>query len=587
MTIEDERSIGFRDQVSQLRRLTTFVRPYRTRLVIGTSAVVVAAGLGLVFPAIIGTLVDTALGDAGDPDRVNVYAVALLGVFAFQAGFNYIRSYNLAIVGEGVVADLRRETFDRLVRLPVPFFDERHTGDLTSRLTADVVTVQGIVADALGRMLSQGITLVGGVILAVSISPQLSLSILTFLPIIIIASYIFGRRLRRISTEFHDQLASANSVAEEAIASIRVVKWFGAEDRLAEGYDAEVRASYEAARRRARMRSIFVPLVTFVAFSTLALVLWLGGRLVASGSLSAGDLVAFLLYTLTIAGAIGSFTSLYSEVQETAGASKRIFELLGEVPEDDRTDDGCLPEPIGSVSLRGVEFAYAGRDAAVLRGIDLDVRSGEMVALVGPSGAGKSTISQLIPRFYDVDAGSVEVDGRDVRDYPVTHLRERMAAVPQEVQMFSGTIAENLRIADPSASDEDVIVAAKAANAHRFIDEFPDGYDSVVGERGVKLSGGQRQRVAIARAVLADPRILILDEATSSLDAESESLVQEALERLMVGRTTIVIAHRLSTVIRADRLVVIDRGRIVEEGSHQHLIAADGLYAQLYATQLS
>jgi ATP-binding cassette, subfamily B, bacterial MsbA len=587
--VAERTSLG--TQARQIRRLYGFARPYRVRLILGTAAVVVAAGLGLIFPLVIGTLVDTAFIDPEntDPSQLNVYAIGLLAIFAIQAVFNYARTYNLAVVGEGVVADLRRTVFDRVVRLPVPFFDERHTGDLTSRLTSDVVVVQSIVSDALGRTLSQAITLVGGVALAVVISPVLSLSILTFLPVIILAAALFGRRLRLLSTEYHDQLASANALAEESISSVRVVKWFNAEDRLAADYDAEVVASYAVARRRARMRALFVPLVTFVGFATLSLVLWIGGRLVAGGSLTPGELISFMLYTLTIAGALGSFTGLYGEIQEALGSSRRIFELLGADPELPETtiDASLLPTPRGSVRFSGVEFAYEGREATVLHDIDLDVEPGEVVALVGPSGAGKSTIVQLVPRFYDVDLGSVEVDGLDVRSYPVDVLRSRMAAVPQEVQLFSGTIAENLRIADPGASDVELVTAAKAANAHRFIVEFPDGYESIVGERGVKLSGGQRQRIAIARAVLADPRILILDEATSSLDAESEALVQEALERLMEGRTTIVIAHRLSTVMRADRLVAIDRGRIVEQGTHTDLIASDGLYARLYAKQLA
>ncbi len=394
-------------QVGQIRRLFQFARPYRVRLFIGTFAVVVAAGLGLIFPLVIGRLVDTAFVDPANTDtaQLNLYALGLLGIFAFQAVFNYVRTYNLAVVGEGVVADLRRTVYDRVVRLPVPFFDERHTGDLTSRLTSDVVVVQSIVSDALGRTLSQGITLVGGVILAITISPILSLSILTFLPIIILAAAFFGRRLRKISTEYHDQLAVANSLAEESIASVRVVKWFNAEDRLSADYDTEVVTSYRIARRRARMRALFVPLVTFVGFSTLALVLWLGGRLVADGSMTPGDLISFMLYTLTIAGALGAFTGLYGEIQESLGASRRIFELLGEVTEtqDDEVDLSTLPPSVGSVKFTDVGFSYEGRDATVLSDINLDVAAGEMLALVGPSGAGKSTTVQLIPRFYDAD----------------------------------------------------------------------------------------------------------------------------------------------------------------------------------------
>ncbi len=523
-----------------------------------------------------GSLVDSALGSdaAEDTSQLNLYAIGLLGVFAVQAVFNYIRSFNLSVVGEGVVTDIRKALFDRIVRLPVPFFDGKRTGDITSRLTSDAAVVQSVVSDAVGTALSQAITLVGGVVLLVLISPLLSLSVLTFVPVIMAGAIFFGRRLRKLSTAYHDQLAVANSLADESIASARVVKWFSAESRLSSDYDAEVVSSYRLAYRRARMRALFVPGITFVAFSTLAVVLWAGGRLVASGSISAGALVAFLLYTLTVAGAIGSFASLYSEIQEALGASDRIFELLRTPPEVGEGSKGGATRPAeGAFRFDDVTFSYASRDTTVLHGIDLAVSPGEVVALVGPSGAGKSTIVQLIPRFYDVDSGVVEVDGLDVRSYDIEDLRSRMAAVPQEIQLFSGTIAENLRIAKPDASDEDLVTAAKAANADQFIVEFPDGYDTVVGERGVKLSGGQRQRVAIARALLADPRILILDEATSSLDNESEALVQEALARLMEGRTTLVIAHRLSTVIDADRLVVIDDGRIVEEGTHANLMA--------------
>ncbi len=577
-----------RDQLSQVRRLFVFARPYRSRIIAATVAVAFGSGLGLVFPRVMGDLVDSALSEvsSADTSELDRFAIILVIVFLAQAGFNFLRSYWLAIAGEGVVADLRRAVFDRVVRLAVPFFDERKTGEITSRLTADAAVVQTTVSTAVAQALAQGITLVGSIILLFLLNFRLSLTVLTFVPVIMIAAAIFGRRLRRVSTDFQDKLAAANSLAEEAISSIRVVKWFTAEGETARLYDHDIRASYEVAVRRARLRSIFVPTVTFVMFSTLALVLWQGGRQVISGELTAGNLVTFLLYTLTVAGAIGTFTGLYAQLQEALGASKRIFELLDETPEVANAASTTNPEPIGTITFDNVNFSYAERTGEVLTGINLDVHPGELVALVGPSGAGKTTLVQLIPRFYDVTSGQVLVDGVDVRDQDIEQLRQRMAAVPQEVELFSGTIAENLRVAKANASDSELVDACTAANAHDFISQFPDGYGTVVGERGIKLSGGQRQRVAIARALLADPSLLILDEATSSLDAESEGLVQAALEVLMQGRTTVVIAHRLSTVRKADRLVVLAEGRIIEEGTHDELVDQGGLYSELYGRQL-
>ncbi len=575
------------EQLGQLRDLFRFVKPSKRWLGLAVFAVTVASGLGLVFPLVMGGLVDTAVGATGTKAGLDRLALILLAVFFGQAAFNYLRSYSLSVVGEGVVADLRRSVYDRIVRLPVPFFDKTLTGEITSRLTSDASVIQSTVSTAVGQSFSQGITLIGGVSLMVVLSPRLSLTVLAFLPVAIVAAAFFGRRLNRISTLFQDEIAAANAFADESITSIRVVKWFTAEEDASRRYSTGIRRSYDVALRRARLRALFVPTVTFVAFGTLALVLWVGGRQVLARAMTAGELVSFLLYTLTVAGAIGTFTGLYSELQEALGASRRIFELLGEPIE---VHDPQRPREVhsreGSVRLDSVSFSYAGRETEVLENINLSIAPGEVVALVGPSGAGKSTITQLIPRFYDASEGTVFVDGLDVKEQALQDLRAQMAAVPQEVQLFSGTISENLRVAKPDASDDELIEAAIAANAHDFITGFPDGYETLVGERGVRLSGGQRQRVAIARALLADPRILILDEATSSLDAESEHLVHEALDRLMIGRTTLVIAHRLSTVRAANRLVVISDGRIVEEGTHDDLIAEGGVYAKLASRQL-
>jgi len=586
-TREEGSDLALREQLGQLSDLFSYTRPYRKWLVAAVTGVTFASALGLVFPLIMGGLVDTAIGENGTTEALNRVALLLLGVFLAQAAFNYLRSYSLAVVGEGVVADLRKSVFARIVQLPVPFFDNRRTGEITSRLTSDASVIQTTVSTAVAQALSQGITLIGGVALMIVLSPRLSLTVLVFLPVAIIGAAFFGRRLNRISTAFQDEFAAANAFADESIASIRVVKWFTAEDDSTQHYDRAIAKSYEVALRRARLRALFVPSVTFIAFGTLAMVLWVGGRQVLSGTMTAGQLVSFLLYTLTVAGAIGTFTGLYSQLQEALGASRRIFELLGEPTEIHDVDvPKSPPKREGSIRLEAVSFRYGGRETGVLHNIDLTVAPGELVALVGPSGSGKSTITQLIPRFYDPTEGHVIVDGVDVREQALHELRAQMAAVPQDVQLFSGTIGENLRISKPNATDEELIEAATAANADDFIMGFPDGYGTVVGERGIKLSGGQRQRVAIARALLADPRILILDEATSSLDAEAEGLVQEALQRLMAGRTTLVVAHRLSTVRAADRLVVLTDGRIVEDGAHDDLVAAGGVYARLLARQL-
>ena len=577
-----------RDALRQLRKLLAFIRPYRRYFTLAMVGVLVASGLGLVFPRIMGSLVDSALVPtvADNASTLDSIALLLLGVFFAQGAFNYLRIYYLSAMGEGIVADLRSHVYAHIMTLPVKFFDARKTGEITSRLTSDVSVVQSTVSSSLASAISQGITLIGGLILMFVASVTLSAVVLSFLPFAIVAAAVFGRRLRRISTEYQDKVADANASAEEAIAANRVVKWFTAEETEIRRYVSKVQESYRVALRRARLRALFSPFVQFVGFGTIALVMWIGGRQVLDNSLTAGELVTFLLYTLTVASSIGTFTGLYGNLQEALGASQRIFELLGE---QRGIEDPDIPATFtaieGRITFDDVGFRYSDRDVDVLYAMNLDVAPGEVVALVGPSGAGKSTVVQLIPRFFDPTSGRILIDGIDLRDLRLRDLRSCMAAVPQETQLFSGTIMENLLLGKPEATVAEVHAAAEAANAHDFIVGFPAGYETIVGERGVKLSGGQRQRVAIARALLNDPRILILDEATSSLDSESEATVQEALDRLMMGRTTLVIAHRLSTVRNADRLAVIDEGRIVQEGNHEELLATGGLYADLYHLQ--
>ena len=570
----------------QLVRLFAFTKPYRAMLLVGVLAAAISSALGLIFPQFIQRFFDSFMTTA-DFSGLSQIAIYALLIFAVQAVFNFMRTYFLAVAGEGVVADLRSSLFGHLLGLSTTFFENRKTGEITSRLTSDISTVQGAVSTSLAQLVNQLVFLLGSVVLIFVTNWRLSLLMLAVVPVVVVSAAFFGRRLRKISKAFQDRVADANASAEEAISGIEVVKSFTAERLESERYTAQVQASYEVAKRRAVFRAAFISSIILAMFTAISLVLWYGGRLVIAEQLTGGELIAFLAYTLFVAGAVGSLTGLYSQFQEALGASSRIFELL-----DTTTDlpDPAAPKPLknvqGRVQFEHLSFTYGDRgEDPVLADISLDAQPGEITALVGPSGAGKSTLVSLIPRFYDPTAGRVLLDAHDIRELAVLELRKYIGIVPQETQLFSGTVRENIRYGRPEATDEQTEEAAKAANAHDFILGFQDGYETVVGERGIKLSGGQRQRVAIARALLKNPRILILDEATSSLDSESESLVQEALETLMQGRTTFVIAHRLSTIRNADRILVLDDGRIVQQGSHDALMRSGGLYKQLYDQQ--
>lgn len=579
----------------QLRKLFGYTRPYRLQLVIGIASVAVASGLTLIVPQFVRRFFDTFATRLSSPDfHLTQVVLLILLVFLVQAAFNFLRTYMIAQVGEGVVADLRRALYQHLMDLPLRFFETRRTGEITSRLTSDASVVQGAVSQSLAQLVNQSALLIGSVVLLFVTNWQLTLIMLLVIPVVAFGARVFGRKLRKISTEFQDRIAEANASAEEAIVGVRVVKSFTAERLEAERYGDIIRASYRIALKRAAFRAAFFSGIIFAMFSAISVVLWVGGRLVVSGSLTAGELVQFLLYTLIVAGAVGSLTGLYSQFQEALGASRRIFELLEEKSDlEPPAEPRTLERVTGRVDFEHVSFRYGKREedgdargkTTVLHQLNLTAQPGEVTALVGPSGAGKSTLVTLIPRFYDPTDGRITLDGNDLRDFDEQTLRAQIGIVPQETQLFSGTVRENIRYGRPSASDAEVEGAAKNANAHDFIRAFPDGYDTIVGERGIKLSGGQRQRVAIARALLKNPKILILDEATSSLDSESESLVQEALETLMQGRTVFVIAHRLSTVRGADQIIVLDEGRIVQRGTHEGLLADGGLYADLYHKQ--
>ncbi len=564
------------------------LRPHVRALSLAAVCLVLSAAVGLAFPRIVQYLLDAAFisGNARGLDRI---AIGLLVLFAIQGVLNAAQVYLLSATGERVVATLRQDLFAHLVRLSPGFFTERRTGELISRLSADVAMLQSVMSHQVSEFARQSLFLVGGIAMLTLTHPRLTATTLAVVPIVVGAAWLFGRRLRKASTGVQDRVAEATASAEEAFSQIRTVQGFTREALETDRYHAHLVDVVTAAIRRARIRGAFFGVITFFSFGGIVAVLWQGGRLVLGGALTPGALVSFLLYAITVAAAVGALASLFGSYQDAVGAAKRVFELLGEQPTvaEPEQPKRLTRAHAGQADVRidRVSFRYAPEHPEALHDVSLRIAPGETVALVGPSGAGKTTVAALLPRFWDVSAGRILIEGIDVRDLALEELRGAIGIVPQEPTLFSGTVRENIAYARPDATEPEIVAAARAAHATEFIERLPQGFDTRVGERGVKLSGGQRQRLAIARVFLKDPAIVILDEATSSLDSESERLVGEAMEELLRGRSTLIIAHRLSTVRRADRVVVLDHGRVVEEGRHADLLAGGGVYAKLYKGQ--
>ena len=576
-----------RRSVRPLRNLFPYITRYRKLAVGAIISLIVAAVTTLALPMAVRRMIDHGF-EAASSTFIAEYFAALVVMAALLAAASASRYYFVITLGERVVADIRRDVFSHVTTLSPAFFDRAHSGEIVSRLAADTTQVKSAVGATASVALRNLILGLGAVAMMVFTSPKLSGLVLVAIPVIVLPLVAFGRSVRRKSRQAQDTLAEATAYASEQIGAVRTLQAFTNEKLVTGRLAGAVDAAFEAARASVLARSFLTFFAIFMIFSSVVAVLWFGSRDVLAGTLSPGTLGQFLLYSVFAAGALGALSEVWSELSQAAGAAERLTEILAETPTIQRPVD---PQPLpatakGAISFDDVSFSYPARpDRAAVHGLSFQVKPGETVAIVGPSGAGKSTVFSLILRFYDPETGRVVIDGVDLREADPAAIRQRIAIVPQDVTIFAASVRDNIGFGRQGAGDAEIEAAAKAALADEFIARLDKGYDSQVGERGVTLSGGQRQRIAIARAILRDAPILLLDEATSALDAESETLVQKALERLMRGRTTIVIAHRLATVLKADRILVMEGGRIVEEGTHQSLVAKGGIYARLAKLQ--
>ena len=565
-------------------RILSYIKPYMHRLLFAMVCTIMAAAGNLYIPWIIKDMIDEVLADKNGT-MLNWIAASIIAIFIVRGLFWYGQNYLMSYVGQSVIIDIRAAVFKKLQRLSVSFYDKNKTGTIMSYITNDVNALQSAMVENTIEMITEGFILIGSVVAMIYLDWRLTLFTVCTFPVVLWFMEFFGKKIRKTGGRIQECTADITSVLQESVASARVIKSFVREDYEVDRFDVENKANFRANMKNAQLMATLTPVVELVAAIGVTMIIWYGGNNVINGTITAGSLVAFLTYAVNISNPNKRLTRVIGNIQKALAAAQRVFMII-DMPEEiaESRDAKQLPEVIGKVEFQNVSFAYNDK-GNVITDLSFSVKPGEVIAIVGPSGAGKSTIANLLPRFYDVNKGDIKIDGHSVREVTLDSLREQVGIVPQETMLFNGSVYNNILYGRLDATKEEIEAAAKAANAHDFIMQLTDGYETKLGDRGVNLSGGQRQRIAIARAILKNPRILILDEATSALDTESERVVQEALDRLMVGRTSFVIAHRLSTVKNADKILVLEKGNLVESGTHDELLALDGLYAHLYKIQ--
>ncbi|MCB0403082.1 MAG: ATP-binding cassette domain-containing protein [Flavobacteriales bacterium] len=573
--------------IKKAMRIFRFIKPYRLVFGIGLFVLIISSIMTMAFPKILGQLIDSA-GDANE-QTVNTFTLILIGIFLATAILSFLRVYLFGYVTHKALALLRITTYKHLISSPMSFFSRKRVGELSSRITSDIALLQDTFTTTIAEFIRQFITIPIGLFFLVFISFRLTVFMLAVIPVVALIGIFFGKYIKKLSKDAQQDIADSNTVVDETLHGIASVKAYANEFFEVFRYQKSIDSSVKTSIKRAKWRGMFIGLIMFAAGSAIVSIIWYGLHMVQNGNISLGELMSFAIYSAILGFSFGGLAELFSNLQKAIGATEHLMDILEESTETIQLETPKSIDINGNIEFSHVQFSYPSRrDIQVIRDISFTVEQGKQLAFVGPSGAGKSTIAALMFRFYDTEQGNIKIDGKDIKDYELSEIRNQMALVPQEVLLFGGTIKENIEYGKPGATDEEIFEAAKQANALEFIESFPEKFETIVGDRGIQLSGGQKQRIAIARAILKNPSILVLDEATSALDSESERLVQEALDRLMRGRTSLVIAHRLSTIKNADNIIVLDNGRIKETGTHAELIKKeDGIYKNLSTLQLT